>query len=123
MDLLGLGQKWLHSTLPKVAAGDVVYEIPGVGTVTVAAVRAQRTHQVNTALGVTINLKSPDWIITKALLVVDHVVVSPESGHLIHADGQTYEVCMIGDGEPAARDSDRYGQAWRIHSQHVGVET
>lgn len=123
MDLLGIGQKWLHTTLPKTAAGDVVYEIPDLGLVTVPAVRAQRTHQVNTSLGVTINLKSPDWIITKSLLVIDSVAVTPQSGHLIHADGQVYEVCMIGDGEPAARDSDRYGQAWRIHSQQIGVES
>jgi len=122
MDLLGIGQKWLHSTLPKTAAGEINYIVPDVGSVTVPAVRAQRTHQVNTSLGVTLNLKSPDWIISKALLVIDSVPVTPETGHLISADGQLYEVCMVGNGEPAARDSDRYGQAWRIHSQHMGID-
>lgn len=123
MDLLGIGTRWLHATLPKVAAGDVVYEIPGVGKVTVAATRASRTHTSDGSTGITISIKSPDWIITKSLLVINGTAVTPKYGHLIKVDGQVYEVTKIGDGEPAARDSDRYGQAWRIHTQQIDVTT
>jgi hypothetical protein len=123
MDLLEIGTKWLHQTLPKVAAGNVVYEIPGVGSVTVAATRAQRTHTSDGSTGITISIKSPDWIITKSLLVINGSAVTPKYGHLIKASGQVYEVTRIGDGEPPARDSDRYGQAWRIHTQQIDVST
>lgn len=121
MDLLSVGHKWLHSVLPKVAGTEVVYEVPGEGQCFIKPLRAERTHELVTVSGINLSVKSRDWIVTKSELVINGHAVMPGIGHVIRAEGVEYEVCPIGDGEPCARDSDRYGNAWRIHTQVVGV--
>lgn len=122
MDLLAIGQAWLHETLPNVAASDVLYTFRDGGEVTVKATRAERVESVEASTGVTIRFDQPDWIISKSLLVVFGQSVTPQVGDTITTpEGNVFEVCHVGDGEPPAVDSDRYDNAWRIHTHKVEV--
>lgn len=117
------GEQWLHRTLSDSASGDVLYERPGLGSVTVRAARGARVESSEDATGVRLRFDQPDWIIRKELLVIDNTTITPRVGDQIIVSGRTYEVCHVGDGEPPAVDSGRYGVAWRIHTQLIEVQT
>lgn len=125
MDMLRRGSEYLYSRLNETAATQVTYTRPGVGSCTPLATFGARSEAAEDATGVEVWTKKPDFIIRRDQLVIGYKKIEPVVGDRIKTvvDGveQVYEVVSIDDGEPPYRQSDRWGQSWRIHTSRISV--
>ncbi len=90
----------------------------GASSVTVQAVRGQRNwERSQPSGGVSIGDRSEDWIILAADLVISSVVVTPQRGDTITANGVTYRVMPFGAADQLWQYHDRDRLYLRIHTK------
>lgn len=66
-------------------------------------------------------IKSVDFIVTAADLVIDDEQTTPQKGDQIEWDGGLYEVLPHGDQKQTWRPSDPFGTVIRIHTKEIGT--
>ena len=116
------GAAWLTGELFDHAAISVTYR-RGINTVVLSAVRAQTTADLNTEFGFNIDVRIADFLVKEADLIILAVTVKPDRGDeidiVIGTETITYEV-LASITENEYRESDRFGNIFRIHTKETG---
>jgi hypothetical protein len=123
-DLFQSGAAWLADQLLQHAAQDVTY-VRGAESVALRATVGRREVLVETSVGIVERHEQWDFLIRTSDLILGGAPVEPQRGdrikHVRAGVTQVYEVMPLA-GEDAFRASDPFGNLWRIHAKHVGVE-
>lgn len=121
-DFLKDATDWLGQQLESHASRAITYT-RGSDLVTLSAVVGSTPFRVDDiGQGTTRIVRSDrDYLIRADSLILNGVAVTPRRGDRIvdSVDGKTYECQPIVDGEPAWRNSDPYGEVYRIHCNRV----
>lgn len=123
-DMLASGLAWLNEQRGEHMTQTVEYR-RGYETISIKATLGSTSFEVADELGVTVEAKEVDFLVTAADLILDGAVTEPEIADRIEwtrtSDGTkfTFEVlAIVGGGEPF-RYTDSYGITLRIHTKLV----
>lgn len=123
-DLFQSGAEWLADQLWQHAAQEVTY-VRGTEAITLRATVGRREVLVETAVGLVERHEQWDFILRASDLVLSGVPLEPQRGdrikHIRAGTTHVYEVMPLA-GEDVYRASDPFGNLWRVHAKHVGVE-
>lgn len=121
--MLTEGAAMLAQTLKASASDDVVYS-RGADSITIAATPGEQTFANVDASGLLTEVRSRDFIITAADLVLVAVIGpspdTPRPGDTIDHAGRRYEVLEM-PGEPAFRYLNPDRLQMRIHTKEIGA--
>lgn len=117
-DMLADAAEWLAGQMPDYLGQTVTYRRGGA-SVSLAATKAPVRRQTDPTFGLLIPDEC-DWIIKASLLVLNSATVEPReiTDTIEEANGKRWQV-MPSEGEAAYRQSDPFGNAWRIHTKLV----
>ncbi len=114
----------MHTAIRAVAAVTVTYWRAGQ-SVSLDAVVGATVFEIDEGNGVLVSSSARDYLVCASDLVLGGATAEPKRGDRIvetrHGVSSTYEVMGPG-GQKAARPSDPYGYAWRIHTKLVKRE-
>ena len=104
--------------------GDVTF-VYGSSEITVTAEAVLHDYEVQDAHGVFETIRSRDYVISAAALVIGGEPITPRAGNkvkeAINGSTEIFQVMPLGD-RPAAEHTDTSGTSWLIHTKHIGAE-
>ena len=113
--------EWISDSLADMLKADegesVVYR-RGANTVTIQAVHPQKSDDIVDESGVVVTVRSRDFILFSADLVLNGLVEKPKRGDTIEWDGGVYEVLPV-DGSTLWEWWDSHHKQIIIHTQEV----
>lgn len=117
-DMLADAAEWLAGQMTDNLSQTVTYRRGGL-SVSLAATKAPVRRATDPTFGLLLPTEC-DWIIQASLIVLGGATVEPKeiTDTIEEANGTIWQV-MPNDSEAAYRQSDPFGNAWRIHTKLI----
>jgi hypothetical protein len=114
-NLLKTGSDWLEQMRTAHCSSPVTYK-RDAQALEINVTLGRTDYEVATEGGLNVGAHAWDF-----LILADDLGFEPESGDIIEADGQRYEVMALGDDTKGWRWSDPYRTTVRIHTKEIGA--
>jgi hypothetical protein len=105
----------------KSRSGESLVYRRGGNSVNLTGTVGENEHEDSSVEMVIHLIKSVDFIITAADLVIDSELTTPQKGDLIEGDGDVYEVLPHGEQKQTWRYSGPFKTVIRIHTKKIGT--
>ena len=116
MDLLAKATEWLKDQCQAHLSTDIRYHTKdGGGIIATRATRGLTTFRSTNDYGVTVTIRSIDFIIPS-----NDLGIKPQTGDIIECSNRCYEV-LAPNNEPVWRWVGSYHESMRIHTKYVGT--
>lgn len=116
-DVLREGAKWLTGQMQDHASGTAVYCRSTEEPIEIAVTRGETAFRTQDLSGMSILIRSIDFLFAAADLDFGHGPAEPRDGDTIEIEGRRYVVRQAVSGEAAWRYSGPHGDRLRVHTR------